>query len=504
MAGKTGVTRRSAMRVMLGTAGLLATGRSVGQNQGSPGSGGSTIEWSRLQDRIKGQVVSRKDPNYEQNRQSELWNALKPPRYPDAIVYVASEQDVREAVRFARKQRLKVAIRGGGHNVPGAALRQGGLLIDLSKFKAVQVDSAKRQAFAQPVAMPGDLLAALAPQGLAFPMGHCRTVPVSGYLLNGGLGWNSNAWGPACASVQGIEMVNAEGQSVLAGPEQNADLYWAARGAGPGFFGAVTRYHLQLHSMPRVIRTSTVTYRLDDVDRVADWLPDLRRTLPSQVELNGFIVSAPPQEKPSQGPPPKLFIVSAVAFADTEADAGKWLAPLGDGPQAPDRRQELLQPATFASLYDMTDRLFVENRRYAGEDYTFDVAPKEVLPRLRDLAMTAPSPESFTLLAVPSPPPAGVSPMPDMAFSMPGKLFAGVYAIWQDPGQDAANLQWTRQTNKSLESVTVGRYIGETDPTADAGRTRQSFAPANWQRLQQLKKKYDPDDVFFSYLGPRE
>ena len=280
------------MRVILGAAGTLATGRGLGQGQTPPSSAGPIIEWSRLQDKLKGRVVSRRNPEYEQDRQSELRNVLKPERFPDAVVYVASEQDVRKAVRFAVKQKLKVAVRGGGHSWCGSPLRQGGLLLDLSKLNAIQIDSATRQAIAQPVVAARDVLSALAPQGLAFPLGHCRTVPLSGYLLNGGVGWNSDVWGPACMSVQGIEMVNAEGQSILAGPDQNTDLYWAARGAGPGFFGVVTRYHVQLYTMPQAIRTSTVTYRLDDLDRVADWLPKLRQSLPSQVELNCFIVSA--------------------------------------------------------------------------------------------------------------------------------------------------------------------------------------------------------------------
>jgi hypothetical protein len=103
--------------------------------------------------------------------------------------------------------------------------------------------------------------------------------------------------------------------------------------------------------------------------------------------------------------------------------------------------------------------------------------------------------------ALHSPRPADASPPPDMAFSMPGSLFAGVYGIRQDASQDEANQQWVRQTSKLLEPITVGHYIGETDLPADLNRARQSFAPSNWQRLQQLKKKYDPDDAFFSYLG---
>lgn len=499
IANEARVSRRKALQVVLGAAGALASGRALGQSH-PPAGRGAAADWSRLQSKLKGRVISRQDPEYEKDRQSELRNVLKPARFPDAIAYVASEQDVREAVQFAAKQKLRVALRGGGHSWCGSPLRQGGLLLDLSQLNAFAVDAAKRQATAQPVVRGRDALAALEPQRLAFPLGHCRTVPLSGYLLNGGIGWNSGAWGPACMSVTGIEAVNAAGESILADANQNPELYWAARGAGPGFFAAVTRYHLQLYPMPAAIRTSTVTYRLEDVGRVADWLPELVKSLPPQVEVDCFIVSAPPE--PSQGPPPKLFIVAAAAFADTEADASKWLAPLADGPQLPSRRQELVQPASFSSLYDMPDRLFPEGRRYAGDAFTFNVSPKEVLTRLHDQAVKAPSPESFMLLALPSPRPANAPPLPDMAFSMPGSVFAGVYGIWQDPSQDATNQQWVRQAGKLLDPITVGHYIGETDLTADTNRARQCFAPPNWQRLQQIRKKYDPDGLFFDYLGP--
>lgn len=325
---------------------------------------------------------------------------------------------------------------------------------------------------------------------------------LSGYLLNGGIGWNSGVWGPACMSVKGIELVNAEGESIHAGPDQNAEYYWAARGAGPGFFGVVTRYQLQFQPLPPVMRMSTATYRLEDADLVTEWLPEVVRTLPPQVELNCFVASAPPEaQKASDNRPQKLFIVSAVAFADTEADALRWLKPIADAPAATDRRLDLNQEASFASLDKLTDQLYRENRRYAADSFTSNASPKEILSRLHDSILAAPSAESFTLLSLPSPQPPNAPPLPDMAFSMAGSAFVGLYSLWQDPAQNAANEQWVRQTSKLLDPIKVNYYVGETDLTMGPDHARLSYAPANWQRLQQLKKKYDPQDVFFSYLG---
>src|SRR5439155_5190682 len=143
-----------------------------------------------------------------------------------------------------RSRGLRISIRSGGHSWIGASLRDGGLLIDLSHLNSVSIDPAGRTAVVGPAIRNVELMAALAPYGLAFPAGHCPTVGVGGFLLGGGQGWNQGVWGPACLSVQAIDLVNAEGELITADARQNAELLWLARGVGPGFPGVILRYHL--------------------------------------------------------------------------------------------------------------------------------------------------------------------------------------------------------------------------------------------------------------------
>ncbi len=497
------VSRRATLRWAAATAGVLMVRRATGQTGKRAPAQGSPVDGGSLQGKLQGRAVARQDPDYEKDRESLLRNVLKPRRFPDAIVHVASEQDVREAVRFARRNRLKVATRGGGHSFCGSPLRQGGLLLDLAKLNAIQVDPAQKSAVAQPTIKAREVIPNLTSQGLGFPFGHCATVPLSGYLLNGGVGWNSGTWGPACMSVQAIELVNAEGESIRADAAQNSDYFWAARGAGPGFFGVVTRYHLQVYTLPKVIRTSSVTYRWEDADRVTDWLPGMIRSLPPQVETDCFIVSAPPDgQETAPATSRKLLVVAATTYANTEEDARRWLEPVASEPQTPDRKDDLNQPATFSSLYKLTDPLFPENRRYVVDMFSSNATPKDLLMRLHEQILAMPSPESWVLLSLPSPQPAGAPALSDMAFSMSGSAIIGLHSIWQDPTQDARNEQWVQETSRMLDPFKVNYYIGETDLTMGADRTPRSFAPANWQRLQQLRKKYDPEDLFFDYLKP--
>ncbi len=496
------LTRRATLQWAAAAAGALLAQRAAGQDVKPAPARGSAVDWSSLQAKLQGRVVLRQEAEYEKDRESLLRNALKPRRFPEAIVHVASEKDVQEAVRFARRNRLKVAIRGGGHSFCGSPVRQGGLLLDLGKLNAIQLDPAQKSAIAQPTIKAREAIPNLTAQGLAFPFGHCATVPLSGYLLNGGDGWNSGTWGPACLSIKALELVNAEGESIRADPQQNADYYWAARGAGPGFFGVVTRYYLQVYALPKVIRISTLTYRLEDAERVADWLPGLVRSLPPQVETVCFIVSAPPQAQGAAAATRKLLIIGAVAYADTEEDARRWLEPLADAPQAPERKQELNQPATFSSLYDLTTPLFPEKHRYVVDMFSSNASPRDLLMRLHEQILAMPSPESWVLLALPSPRPASAPLLPDMAFSMSGSAIVGLHSIWQDPAQDGRNEQWVSEASRMLDPFKVNYYIGETDLTMGADRAPRSFASDHWQRLQQLRQKYDPEGIFFSYLGP--
>src|SRR5262245_35966530 len=145
---------------------------------------------------LDGSVAWRGDRDYERISRRMLWNAWKPARFPGLIVCAASEHDVAAAVPFARSRGLKVAVRAGGHSWCGSPLREGGLLLDLSRLREVAIDSVARTATIQPGVSSRELTSALAEHELAFPVGHCGRVGLSGFLLSGGLGWNSGVWAP--------------------------------------------------------------------------------------------------------------------------------------------------------------------------------------------------------------------------------------------------------------------------------------------------------------------
>src|ERR1700759_2661820 len=211
-----------------------------------------------------GELLRRGDGGYEPARRAAVWNARTPERFPDAIVIARSEQDVVRAVQLAAAEGMKLGVRSGGHSWAGNHVRDGGMLLDLSELCDLDVDIDAMTAAVQPGCKGDQLLAQLGDLGLFFPAGHCIGVALGGYLLQGGYGWNGRVHGPACTSSEGIAVVLADGRFVHASPQENADLLWAARGSGPGFFGVVTRFHMRVQPRPKVVANGLVLYGIEE------------------------------------------------------------------------------------------------------------------------------------------------------------------------------------------------------------------------------------------------
>jgi len=450
--------------------------------------------------RIEGEVIGSGDPHYEAIRAEMLWNQVRPDRRPDAIVRAKHEPDVVEAVRCAREQGLQVVARGGGHSWCGLALRRGGMLIDLSRLTEVTIDAPARTAAIQPSISNRDLMRQLSAHGLAFPVGHCPTVKASGFLLSGGIGWNSHHWGPACMNVEAADLVTAQGQLVRASEQENADLFWAARGGGAGLPAVATRYHLRLSPLPPAIRSSVSYYPLERVGEVGAWLGGVTDRLPSYVELTVFLVSAPPAlaaRCASSGG--KVCMVAGTVFASSPEDAAMALAPLDTCPVECLARTAN-EPTPFESLFDTAGSLWPENHRYQAETFWSRRPTVEMLTATRAHFMKA-SAKTVLLFAIYPRWTDGLPPGTNAAFSMAARTYGGLWTAWERPEGDAANIAWHRAAMSIFKRFTAGHYLGETDIVDDPGRAEASFAPANWRRLQSLRQQHDPQGLFYGFSG---
>lgn len=434
-------------------------------------------------------VVAYGQPGYAAARERVIWNKrLAGARSPNAIVSVHSSEEVATAIRFAAANGLKVSPRGSGHHYEAAALRDGGLLLDLGELDFIEIDSEARMARVGAGVRGGTLSERLAAQGLAFPVGHCVDVGLGGYILAGGFGWNTGEWGPACANIQAIEMVTADGEVVTASAESHADLFWAARGGGPGFFAAVTAYHLRLHPLPPVTLAWRGTCAANHAPALADWLTAATAAAHPAAEVGCFLLAHWDTGEPS-------VILRVSVCADSEDEARARMASFASPPGEVAQRGEIVSEVlSFAELFRMSP---MPSGKRVAADHLWSEAP------LGDLLMAvhglrAPSPHATVdLVAF-----GGHSRVPlaaDAALSIGGGTGAGVYALWDDPADDAANRTWVRRVDDALAPFRTGRYVGEADLTVAPDRLAECFTPEALARLAQLRLRHDPAGLFFPW-----
>lgn len=453
-----------------------------------------------LKKTCKGAVAISADANFPELLHGNLWNRLIPDRSPDVLVRVNDEDDVIAAVNFARENKMKVVVRGGGHNWCQPTLRNGGVLIDLTNLdRVVSIDPVARRAVLQPIISNRDAQKALNAVGMAFPSGHCPQVKLSGYLLGGGMSWNQGQWGVGAKSVEAIELVTAEGELITASETENPEYFWAARGSGGGFFGVVTKYHLRIYPLPKAIHGSTYFYSLDDAEAVGAWLGENASKISPAIELTLFLLEAPAEHREAAAKNGhKVCMVTATAFSESPEEAREILQKLEECP-VPCLSREFAAPVTFEQLFDLSGSLWPKHLRNRVEATYSDTSPGELARIAAPLMAQAPSPITVLLFVIFTGPNVP-APAIDSVYSMSAKVYGGPWTMWKDAADDEANAAWHDECITALRPHNVGYYIGESDPVTRPASAVQAYAPEKWQRLADLRAKYDPDGVFFGFF----
>ena len=414
------------------------------------------------------------------------------------MLLAADENDVIAGVRLAAERGWTVSVRSGGHSWAAWSLRDDALLIDLGAMRDMAYEPATGVVSARPAVQGGlELAPFLAERGRAFPGGHCATVGLGGFLLQGGQGWDSRARGWACQSVVGLDVVTADGTLVRADAGQNSDLLWAARGAGPGFPGVITRFRLQTYPAPRAMWHDTWTIRLDDTVELLGWLHDVLPGLDRRVEPVVAATRLPdvPLYDGADRPDGTVLLLHTTVMADSDAEALALLAPLQDGPLAGRElghvqgRTSVLEENAGADGAEprgppVRRRLHLDRRagRRPGPDAAGAVERAGHRALVLDLVRVG----------------AAVDSRPDMAFSVEANVYVATYAIYTDPADDARYAGWVhRRTAELAAACGTGVYLGDTDFTRRQDRFMSDDA---YRRLAAIRAERDPGGRFASYL----
>jgi FAD/FMN-containing dehydrogenase len=441
-------------------------------------------------------LILRGADGYDEARFARVYNVRRPDRYPAAVLVAESEDDVVEGVRLARARGWKVAIRAGGHSFPAWSLRDDALVIDLGGCKETIIDASTNVVSVTPSVSVAELNTYLSGYGRFFTTADCPSVGLGGFLLQGGIGMGFRGWGYAAEQVVAIDVVTADGQLVRADERQNSDLLWAARGAGPGFCGAITRFHLKTRPVPKGLAATTHIYPLARYAEVVEWVWKMHPNLSPDVALVAVSVIPPFPVPGSDGG--FTFVVAGVAFSASREDALRILAPFTESPFLGDALfVQHAEPTTIAARLDFAAAIHPPNRRYLVDSAWVKGPQRDIIAAAKQVVTERPSGtrgHAFFDFSLPR------SGAPDMAMSLRTDVMLGSYLIYEDEQNDKPYTAWHLDAMKRLEPFTVGQYWGDSDQTRREVKTLTDDA---WARLQLIRAKRDPNGLFADYLaGP--
>ena len=426
---------------------------------------------------LRGDALLPGESGYDTSRR--LFNAMID-RRPALIVRCAGAGDVAASVAFARSAGLAATVKGGGHNVSGKAVADGGLLIDLSPMRGCRVDPVRRIAHAEPGFTLAELDRETQAFGMATPTGIVSATGIAGLTLGGGIGWLNGLHGLACDNVDSFDVVTADGRLRTASPDENEDLFWALRGGG-GNFGVVTSFVYRLHEVGPVLGGG-IAWPMGRAKEVLRFYRDFARACPDGLSVNAG-----------------LFVVDGTPLVGLNT---AWIGPAEEGEKRVGPLRSIgapvadgIRPMRFVELQSGGDAAFPNGRRHYWKGTFIRDLTDEMIEVLLRYAARFPSP--YTMI--------GLQQMHGAAARIPAAATAFAHrneqwdclilAQWESPAEDARGIGWVRELYAELaplaQDAVYVNDLGDDEPE----RVRSAFG-ANYDRMVKLKAKYDPENFF--------
>jgi FAD/FMN-containing dehydrogenase len=441
-----------------------------------------------LRQTIRGRVAVAGSDDYEQAR--TLWNGMID-RHPAVVVRCAGASDVLTAIRFARENDLALAVRGGGHNIAGNAVCDGGLEIDLSLMKSVRIDPARRIARVEPGVTLGEFDREAQAFGLATPLGINSTTGVAGLTLGGGFGWLSRALGLTIDNLLSVDVATAAGELITASETENADLFWGVRGGG-GNFGVVTSFEFKLHPIGPMVLAGLVIHPLDAAKEVLRFKSEFVQKAPDEFVCWFVLRQAPPLPFLAPEWHGKEILALAMCYCGDIAEGERIAKPLREfGKPIAD----IVQPMPYSAWQTVLDPLLTPGARNYWKSHDFAKLSDGLFDVLVDFARRIPDPQTEIACAQLG---GAVSRVPRTATAYnhrDGQYVMNLHGRWSDPAKDEACIAWARGLWQAAAPFATGSVYVNFMTQEEGGRVRDAYGE-NFERLVALKNKYDPKNVF--------
>jgi FAD/FMN-containing dehydrogenase len=438
---------------------------------------------------LRGQVLLAQDAGYDSARR--LWNPMFD-RHPAVIARCAGTEDVAQAVKFARAHELLTAVRGGGHSLSGQSACDGGLMIDMSLMRGVQIDAQRKLGRAQGGALLGDVDRETQAMGLVTTLGTATDTGIAGLTLGGGMGRLMRKYGLACDNLRSVEIVTADGKVLRAGASDNADLFWAVRGGG-GNFGVVTSFEYQLHPLQDQVLDGARVYSYDKAVSVLEAVHELGGRAPDDLLLAAVLINNPPGS-----PRPGRAALVAVTYLGAPSAGARLLEPLDKlGPPLADEvSAKTYLEAQGAMTTDAPVAVPAATRSapsYTKMGFLRGSSTQFFDELVRQFAALPESIEAVCLCGQVGGAVSRVAPDATAYWNRMADYDLLIMGSWMNRSQDQDHIKALRGFWSGVERFTQGFYVNS-EPGADDARIRATYGD-NYPRLRLLKRKYDPGNL---------
>lgn len=465
-----------------------------GQELTSQKSTGATLDASvvqTLRERFRGPIHEPGEPGYNEAR--VIWNRMIE-RRPALIARCRGTADVIEAVNFARTHNLLVSIKGGGHNVSGTALGDGGVMIDLSLMRGIWVNPEARTVRVQGGAVWGEVDRETQLYGLAAPNGYVSTTGVAGFTLGGGYGALRRKYGLACDNLLSVEIVTADGALRRASETENPDLFWALRGGG-GNFGVVTSFEFRCYPVGPMIFLCAPFYPIEQAREIIRSWRDFMATAPEDYTSNAVLWSIPDLPAfPAEARGRNVVLLP-----------GLWAGAAEEGEKIAEPLRHLATPlmdlsgiVPYLAAQTSFDPFFPYGQRQNyWKAIHLNHLHDEVIDRLVDAAMARPSPLTLIPIWHFGGAISRVLPTDTAFWHRKVPFMVSFDAAWTDPVDAEKNINWARSSWNAMRPYSDGGvYVNFPGVEEDPETLIRAVYDANYDRLRRIKAKYDPTNLF--------
>jgi FAD/FMN-containing dehydrogenase len=443
-----------------------------------------------LQARIRGELIRPGNESYDETR--KVWNGMIDKK-PALIVRCASAGDVIASVNFARETGILLAVRGGGHNVAGTAVADGGLVVDLSTMKGVRVDPERRAVRAEGGVTIGELDEETQKFGLATPMGVVSETGIAGLTLGGGLGWLRRKYGLSSDNLISVDIVTADGRYLRASKTENPDLFWGIRGGG-GNFGVVTSFEYRLYPVGPEVMFCFVFYPGDRAKEVLRFCEEYVAQAPDEVSPLGVLGRVPSMElfpKEWHGKP--YAAILAMYPGDVE-EGERVLQPLR---QLGDPIADLSEPMPYTEAQKLLDEDYPEGGRYYWKSVNVNRLGDGEIEHLMAHAQAAPSDHSTIDVWYQGGAMGRVGAGETAFGDRSAPYLLGVEGNWEEPHEDQPNVAWVRECVADMRRFSDGgMYLNFPGFLEEGQEMIRDTYGKNYERLVTLKNEYDPTNLF--------